>query len=39
METISVPLGGVKPKELLDTTYGINLITDELIRIEHGIFA
>jgi putative toxin-antitoxin system antitoxin component (TIGR02293 family) len=39
METISVPLGGVKPKELLDTTYGINLITDELGRIEHGIFA
>jgi putative toxin-antitoxin system antitoxin component (TIGR02293 family) len=39
METISIPLGGVKPKGLLDTTYGINLITDELGRIEHGIFA
>jgi putative toxin-antitoxin system antitoxin component (TIGR02293 family) len=39
METKSIPLGGVRPKELLDTTYGINLIADELGRIEHGIFA
>jgi putative toxin-antitoxin system antitoxin component (TIGR02293 family) len=39
METISVPLGGIKPKELLDTAYGINMIADELGRIEHGIFA
>jgi putative toxin-antitoxin system antitoxin component (TIGR02293 family) len=39
METISVPLGSVKPKELLDTTYGINMVADELGRIEHGIFA
>lgn len=39
METVSVPLGGIRPKELLDTTYGINLVTDELSRIEHGILA
>jgi putative toxin-antitoxin system antitoxin component (TIGR02293 family) len=39
METKSIPLGGIKPKELLDTTYGINLIANELGRIEHGIFA
>ena len=39
METKSIPLGNAKPKELLDTTYGINLVADELIRIEHGIFA
>jgi len=39
MDTKSVPLGNVKPKELLDTTYGINLVADELGRIEHGIFA
>lgn len=39
METKSMPLGGVKPKELLDTTYGINMVADELGRIEHGIFA
>src|SRR5258708_21989248 len=30
METKSIPLGGVRPKELLDTTYGIKLVTDEL---------
>lgn len=39
METVSVPLGSIKPKELLDTTYGINMVADELGRIEHGIFA
>jgi putative toxin-antitoxin system antitoxin component (TIGR02293 family) len=39
METKSLPMGGVKPKELLDTTYGINLVDTELGRIEHGIFA
>jgi putative toxin-antitoxin system antitoxin component (TIGR02293 family) len=39
METKSIPLGGVKPKELLDTTYGIGLITDELVRIEYGVLA
>lgn len=39
METVSVPLGGIKPKELLDTTYGINMIADELGRIEHGVLA
>jgi putative toxin-antitoxin system antitoxin component (TIGR02293 family) len=39
METKSVPLGSVKPKELLDTTYGINMIADELVRIEYGVLA
>jgi putative toxin-antitoxin system antitoxin component (TIGR02293 family) len=39
MATKSIPLGNIKPKELLDTTYGINLVADELGRIEHGIFA
>ena len=39
METKSIPLGNIKPKELLDTTYGINMVADELSRIEHGIFA
>ncbi|MFN0036781.1 MAG: antitoxin Xre/MbcA/ParS toxin-binding domain-containing protein [Saprospiraceae bacterium] len=32
-------LQGQKPKELLDTTFGINLVRDEIGRIEHGIFA
>ncbi|WP_426669112.1 type II RES/Xre toxin-antitoxin system antitoxin [Mucilaginibacter sp. McL0603] len=39
MATKSIPLGNIKPKELLDTTYGINLVADELGRVEHGIFA
>jgi len=39
MEATSIPLGSVKPKELLDTTYGINMVATELGRIEHGIFA
>jgi putative toxin-antitoxin system antitoxin component (TIGR02293 family) len=30
---------GSKPKELLDTVFGIELINNELSRIEHGIFA
>lgn len=39
MDSISVALGGIKPKEMLDTLFGINAINDELDRIEHGIFA
>lgn len=39
MDTVSMPLGNVKPKELLDTAFGIEAVYDELGRIEHGIFA
>jgi putative toxin-antitoxin system antitoxin component (TIGR02293 family) len=39
LETDSIVLGGVKPKSLLDSVFGINLIKDELTRIEHGILA
>ncbi len=39
MDTVSIPLGNVKPKDLLDTAFGINSIYDELGRIEHGILA
>jgi putative toxin-antitoxin system antitoxin component (TIGR02293 family) len=39
MDFKSIPLGGVKPKDLLDTSFGINMIRDELGRIEHGILA
>lgn len=34
-----IALGGKKPTELLDTTFGFQLIQDELTRIEHGILA
>jgi putative toxin-antitoxin system antitoxin component (TIGR02293 family) len=39
MDYKSIPLGNVKPKNLLDTAFGIGLIYDELGRIEHGILA
>ena len=32
-------LGGIKPKDLLDNSFGIGLLKDELNRIEHGILA
>ncbi len=35
----NVALGGVKPKELLDTSFGITLVKDELMRIEYGVLA
>lgn len=39
LDATNIALGGVKPKDLLDSTFGIGLIKDELIRIEHGVFA
>jgi putative toxin-antitoxin system antitoxin component (TIGR02293 family) len=39
MESISIALGGVKPKALLDTFFGIQQVHDELNRIEHGVLA
>jgi putative toxin-antitoxin system antitoxin component (TIGR02293 family) len=35
----SIPLGGVKPIDLLDNSFGINMVKDELIKIEHGVLA
>lgn len=32
-------LGGEKPRNLLENAFGIQLVMDELGRIEHGIFA
>jgi len=31
--------GGKPPLELLDTHFGFQIVSDELIRIEHGVFA
>ncbi len=39
LTTRNMALGGVAPKELLDTTFGINMLKDELTRIEHGVLA
>lgn len=35
----NLALGSVKPKDLLDNAFGINLLNDELTRIEHGVLA
>jgi putative toxin-antitoxin system antitoxin component (TIGR02293 family) len=39
LETDNVALGKIKPKELLDNSFGIAMIKDELTRIEHGVLA
>lgn len=39
MELENIALGGARPKDLLDSTFGISLIKTELSRIEHGILA
>jgi len=39
MNTKLMAFGDSRPKEFLDTSLGINMIMDELGRIEHGIFA
>lgn len=35
----NIALGGVRPIDLLDNSFGINMVKDELIRIEHGVLA
>jgi len=39
LETESIALGGMKPKDLLDSSIGIRLLSSELFRIEHGVLA
>jgi putative toxin-antitoxin system antitoxin component (TIGR02293 family) len=39
MDSKSIALGNIKPKDMLDTSFGIELIHDELNRIEHGVLA
>ena len=39
MNATILSLGNKKPKEFLDTSIGINILMDELGKIEHGIFA
>ncbi len=38
MDHPNVALAMKKPKDLLDTTFGFQLLNEELVRIEHGIF-
>ncbi|MGX5820692.1 type II RES/Xre toxin-antitoxin system antitoxin [Chitinophaga lutea] len=39
LETPNIALGRVKPKDLMDNSFGIGLLKDELTRIEHGVLA
>lgn len=39
LETPNMALGKIKPKSLLDNSFGIDLLKSELMRIEHGILA
>jgi putative toxin-antitoxin system antitoxin component (TIGR02293 family) len=39
LETENLALGRTIPKSLLNSTFGISLLMDELTRIEHGILA
>lgn len=39
LQSKNIALGGFVPKDLLDTTFGITLVKDELARIEHGTLA
>ena len=39
LDTINLIFGGIKPKMLLDNSFGINLLRDELTRIEYGNLA
>ena len=39
LKTPNTALEAAKPKDLLDNTFGINHVKDELTKIEHGILA
>lgn len=39
LDTDNLALGNTKPKMLLDNSFGINMLRDELTRIEYGVLA
>ena len=39
INSVNISMGGMKPLSILDNSFGINMIKDELIKIEHGILA
>lgn len=39
LDTTNISLGKQKPKQLFDNSFGINLLKDELTKIEHGVLA
>ena len=38
-QTPNYALGNQKPLDLLDTSFGVKMVTDVLGRIEHGVFS
>jgi len=39
LESENIALGRIRPKELFDSAFGIDLLKDELSRIEYGVLA
>jgi len=39
MDTENIALGSIAPKSLLNNSFGVRLLLDEIGRIEHGILA
>lgn len=39
LQTENIALGKIKPQNILDSSFGISLLMDELTRIEHGVLA
>jgi len=39
MNTENIGLGGVAPKTLLNNSFGIRLLLDEIGRLEYGVLA
>ncbi len=39
LNTQNVALGNIMPKQMLDNSFGINLLKDELTKIEYGVLA
>ena len=39
LDTLNLALGKTEPKNLLDNVFGIQLLGEELTRIEHGVLA
>ncbi|MDM9630909.1 type II RES/Xre toxin-antitoxin system antitoxin [Robiginitalea aurantiaca] len=39
MDSVNIAFGRIRPKDLLDTSIGIDMVRDELGRIQHGVLA
>ncbi len=39
LNSLNIALGSIKPIELLDNSFGINMVTNELMKIEYGVLA